>query len=154
MNDPVPTSPDPTTDLVAGHTPHPAEALDRYRAVGATQDEPLWSAFERSVARTPDAIAISDDTRSWTYRALRGAVHARAAGFLSAGLAPGDRVVLQYRNSGAFAITALGLVRAGLVPVMSLPAHRITEIAHLAATSGAACYVGDDIEVAAALAVR
>jgi mycobactin salicyl-AMP ligase len=151
---PVTTSTDPLTDLRAGFTPHPADALARYRTAGAVPALPLWSLLDDAVARTPDALAVSDDERSWTYAELRQAAHTRAAGFLAAGLLPGERVVVQYRNSGAFAVTALGLLRAGLVPVMTLPAHRITEIAHLAETGSAAAYVGDDEDIADALPSR
>ena len=47
-------------------------------------------------------------------------------------------------NSADFAVTLLGLLRLGVAPVMALPAHRIAEIAHLAAGAGAVAYIGAD----------
>lgn len=150
----VTISTDPLTALRAGHIPHPADARARYRATGVVPVEPVWSLLDHAADRSPGALAVSDDHRSWTYDELRHAVAARAAGFLDNGLIPGERVIVQYRNSGAFAISALGLLRAGLVPVMTLPAHRITEIAHLAETAGAAAYVGDHAAMAEQLPAR
>lgn len=134
-------------DLATGFVPHPDELIDRYRAAGIFDDRPLWSPLVDAAAATPDAPAVSDAEtgRTLTYAELLGAADGRAAGFAAAGLLPGNRAVLQLHNSAEFAVTFFGLVRAGIVPVMTLPAHRITEIAHLAAGSGARAYIGDDV---------
>ncbi|MEC8035860.1 MAG: AMP-binding protein, partial [Pseudomonadota bacterium] len=44
-------------------------------------------------------------------------------------------------NIPAFLSVTFGLFRAGLIPVFTLPAHRLTEITHFARKSGAAAYV-------------
>lgn len=93
-------------------------------------------------------MAVIDATKSpetvLTYSQLITAADRRAAGFAAAGLQAGDRVVLQLPNSADFAVTLLGLLRLGVAPVMALPAHRIAEIAHLAAGAGAVAYIGAD----------
>ncbi|MGU3293025.1 (2,3-dihydroxybenzoyl)adenylate synthase [Williamsia sp. M5A3_1d] len=151
MVQPTPTS---STDLATGFVPHTSEALARYRAAGVVDDAPLWDLLETAARRDPDAPAVSDTDRSLTYAELTDAVRRRAAGFRDAGLMPGARVILHQNNSVAFAVNFLGLLRAGVAPVMSLPAHRVTELAHLAETAGAIAYVGDAPDVASALTGR
>lgn len=137
-----------TADLRTGFTPQPAAAADRYRRAGIFADRALWQIVDRAAATFPDRPAATDRAdgrvRTLTFAELSRAMAARAAGFVAAGLRPGQRVVLQQNNSVDFAVTLLGLLRAGLVPVMALPAHRIAEIAHLAAGAGAVAHITED----------
>src|SRR5699024_8265156 len=54
---------------------------------------------------------------------------------------PGERVLVQLANMPEFLSVTFGLFRAGLIPVFALPAHRHTEIKHLAANAEAAAIV-------------
>ena len=134
--------------LADGYVPHPETAAKRYAEAGLFTGRALWQIVTDTATRLPDAPAVTgagtDGHRTLTYAELDRAARARAAGLLSAGLRPGERVILQQHNSAAFAITLLGLLRAGAVPVMTLPAHRISEISHLAACTGAVAYVTED----------
>jgi 2,3-dihydroxybenzoate-AMP ligase len=47
------------------------------------------------------------------------------------GLARGDRIVVQLPNCWQFVVLTLACLRAGIVPVMALPAHRRHELAYL-----------------------
>lgn len=133
--------------LETGFAPHRPDRADLYRAAGVFDDRPLWAPLADRAATDPDRPAVTDAATGFTltYRELLATADRRAAGFIGAGLKPGERVVLQLHNSVEFAATAFGLLRAGIVPVMALPAHRITEIAHLAAGSGARAYLCDDV---------
>ncbi|MCK8613051.1 (2,3-dihydroxybenzoyl)adenylate synthase [Gordonia sp. C13] len=144
----MPTPQDHATDLLDGFTPYADAQADRYRDAGLFRGLPLFAGFDASIDRAPDAPAVTDASidgpRTLTYSELREASLRRAAGFVEAGLRPGERVVLQQNNSLEFVVNLLGLLRAGVAPVMTLPAHRITEIAHLAAGAGAVAYIGED----------
>ena len=95
----------------------------------------------RDAARQwPDNIALRAGS-DLTYRQLDDAADRMAAGFSESGIAAGDRVVLQLPNTPAFVVTLFGLVRAGAIPVLCLPAHRAAEVGHLAELSGAVAYV-------------
>ncbi|MDL9937480.1 AMP-binding protein [Gordonia sp. ABSL1-1] len=135
-------------DLATGFTPHPIDSAIRYREAGLLATAPLWQLLDAQVAARPTQLAVTDasvdELGSLTYAELGAAVGRRAAGFAAAGLRPGQRVVLQVNNSLTFAVTALGLIRAGVVPVMALPAHRIAEIAHLAVGADAVAYISED----------
>ncbi|MFE0751878.1 (2,3-dihydroxybenzoyl)adenylate synthase [Gordonia sp. NPDC058843] len=144
----MPTHLDHVTDLLDGFTPHTDAQAQRFRDAGVFLDRPLFAALDLAAERTPDAPAVTDAStdgpRTLTYAEFRSATLRRAAGFVDAGLRPTQRVVLQLNNSLDFAVTLFGLLRAGVVPVMTLPAHRITEIAHLATGAGAVAYIGED----------
>lgn len=138
-----------TNDLVDGFVPHPTGAAQRYRDAGIFADLPLWHILGDGAARWPDSPAVSEITPdggslTLTYTHLWEAAGRRAAGFAAAGLRPGERVVLQQNNAVSFAVNFFGLLRAGVVPVMTLPAHRITEVSHLAAGAGAVAYITED----------
>ncbi|GAC52002.1 (2,3-dihydroxybenzoyl)adenylate synthase [Gordonia amicalis] len=139
---------DRVTDLLDGFTPYADVQAERYRDAGLFRGLPLFASFDASADRTPDAPAVTDAStdgpRTLSYSDLRAASLRRAAGFVGAGLRPGQRVVLQQNNSLDFVVNLFGLLRAGIAPVMTLPAHRITEIAHLAAGAGAVAYIGED----------
>ena len=49
--------------------------------------------------------------------------------------ARGDRIVVQLPNCWQFVVLTLACLRAGIVPVMALPAHRRHELAYLASTA-------------------
>lgn len=119
----------------------PDDFARRYRQAGYWRGETFSSILRRHAAERPDAIAIVDGERRWSYAELRRRADAHAAGFLALGLQPGDRVLVQLGNIAEFFSVVFGLFRAGLVPVYSLPAHRQTEIVHLATRSEAAAYI-------------
>lgn len=140
----MPTS---ASSLATGFVTHRRDLADRYRGADIFADVPLWQSLVDRAKSAPDSPAVTDadSGQHLTYRQLLDAADSRAAGFRKAGLEPGNRVVLQLHNSAEFAVTFFGLLRSGLVPVMALPAHRITEIAHLASGSGARGYLVDDV---------
>ncbi|QTZ90350.1 non-ribosomal peptide synthetase [Streptomyces auratus] len=92
------------------------------------QPAALHELFDAQEARDPDAVAVRDLTRSWTYRQLRARSELLAAELLRL---PGrDVAVLMGRSAGTVA-AALGVLKAGkaYVPVdPAFPAGRIAEI--------------------------
>lgn len=81
------------------------------------------------------ALAIIDSARAerWSYARLIAAVRGTATGFMQAGLAPGDYVLLRLGNRPAFPVAYLGAIAAGLLPVPTsaqLTPREITRIAH------------------------
>ena len=119
----------------------PKDFAKRYREAGYWRGETFPAFLRQRAAERADAIAIVDGFRRWTYSDLHRSSEAHAAGFLRLGLQPGQRVVVQIGNIAEFFSVVFGLFRAGLVPVYSLPAHRLTEIVHLARRSEAVAYI-------------
>src|SRR5690606_412678 len=57
------------------------------------------------------------------------------------GIRPGERVVVHLPNLPELVSVACGAIRAGIVPVFALPAHRSAEVLHFAEASEAVAYV-------------
>lgn len=119
----------------------PNEYAQRYRQAGYWRGETFGAMLRERAQRHPDRIAIVDGARRWTYAELDARADAVAAGLAARGLLPGDRVVVQLPNIAEFYEVIFGLFRAGLLPVYSLPAHRLTEVENAAQVSQARGYV-------------
>jgi 2,3-dihydroxybenzoate-AMP ligase len=119
----------------------PEDFARRYREKGYWRGETFSSFLRQRAAEHPDATAIVQGERRWSYAELLARAEAAAAGYLKAGLKPGDRVVVQLPNIAEFFSAVFGLFRAGMIPLYALPAHRITEITHFARKSEAAGYI-------------
>ncbi|WP_024800732.1 (2,3-dihydroxybenzoyl)adenylate synthase [Nocardia sp. BMG51109] len=127
-----------------GFVPIPAEFAETYRAAGYWTGEPLGELLRRAARQWPGrpALHTADGTRD--YAELDADADRMAYGLAALGITPGDRVVVQLPNVPEFVPVLFGLMRAGAVPVLTLPAHRRTEIEHLAALSGAVAYITVD----------
>jgi mycobactin salicyl-AMP ligase len=91
----------------------------------------------QAAANWPDRLAVADATSSHTYAELDTLADRAAAGFAALPVAPGERVLLQLPNSCRFTVALFGLLRAGAIPVMCLPGHRLAELTHFAEVSRA-----------------
>ncbi|HEY5856680.1 MAG TPA: AMP-binding protein [Aldersonia sp.] len=116
-----------------------------YRAAGYWTGDSVGSLLRTTAERTPDAPAVLDGETVLSYADVARRADRLAAGLLARGLRPGDRVMVQLPNRAVFAEIFFGLLRAGVIPVMCLPAHREAEIGHLAELSGAVGYVIADV---------
>ncbi|MGW2541710.1 (2,3-dihydroxybenzoyl)adenylate synthase [Kitasatospora sp. NPDC001574] len=128
----------------SGLTPWPEEAARRYSAAGHWDGRPLGRLLRDWTAAHGRRLAVVAGDRRLTYRQLDEQADRTAAGLFDLGIRSGDRVLVQLPNTGAFPVLLFGLTRLGAIPVLTLPAHRITEIGHLARLSGAVAYVIPD----------
>lgn len=133
-------------DLLNGFVPRDEVQNQHYEQHSLWHHRPLWSIIEDKAKETPDLIAVSDVDGSLTYSELLIEADRVAAGLLGDGLVAGDRVVFQWPNEVQFTKVFFGILRAGLVPVMALPAHGFNEIVHFIQTAGAKAYITTDID--------
>ena len=124
---------------ISEHTvPWPAADAARYVAAGYWAEIPLGTLLRGVADRTPAALAIVDPGADpaagvrLSHGELADRADAAAGRLLDLGLAPGDRVVVQLPNGWEFPVLLLACLRAGIVPVMALPAHRRAELSYLA----------------------
>ncbi|WP_433187598.1 (2,3-dihydroxybenzoyl)adenylate synthase [Actinoallomurus sp. CA-150999] len=127
-----------------GTVPWPEADADRHVAAGYWAGRPLGDLLRESAGRVPDVIALVDGAQRLSFAELADRADATAGRLLDLGLAAGDRIVVQLGNGWEFAVLTWACLRAGIVPVMALPAHRRTELAHLAAYSEAAAIAVPD----------
>ncbi|BBX72916.1 (2,3-dihydroxybenzoyl)adenylate synthase [Mycobacterium shinjukuense] len=134
---PVDPSRPAQTAALDGFIPFASERAARYRAAGYWTGRTVDSLLRRAATTWPDQVAVVDSLARHTYSDLDELVDRAAAGFAHLGIAPGDRVLLQLPNSCRFAVALFGLLRAGAIPVMCLPGHRLAELGCFAEASGA-----------------
>jgi non-ribosomal peptide synthetase component E (peptide arylation enzyme) len=86
---------------------------------------------------TPDAVALIDPDGAITFGQLDIRTESVAASLLGLGLAPGDRVLFQLGTNKDFFTAFYGCMKAGLVPVCTLPQYRSVEMLHFAERTAA-----------------
>lgn len=121
----------------AGFVPFPPLRAAGYRAAGYWAGHRVGSLLRKAAARWPDRVAVADDTGSYSYAELDELATRGAAGFAALDVEPGDRVLVALPNSSGFAVVLFALLRAGAIPVLCLPGHRLAELGHFAEVSGA-----------------
>lgn len=127
--------------MLDGFTPWPEDVASRYRDQGIWRGETLGTVLREAARCYGDKTALIHGDRRIGYAELDRWTDRLAAGFAAHGLRPGDRIVVQLPNVPEFVAIAFGLMRLGVKLVFSLPAHRVTEIVHLADLSGAVGYL-------------
>jgi 2,3-dihydroxybenzoate-AMP ligase len=95
---------------------------------------PLGDVVRAGADRAPRRTALVDPAAGvrLDYAALVERADACAVRLRRLGLAAGDRIVVQLPNVWEFVVLTLACLRAGVVPVMALPAHRRAELGYLA----------------------
>ncbi|MFD3687481.1 (2,3-dihydroxybenzoyl)adenylate synthase [Nocardiopsis sp. NPDC058631] len=131
---PAPTAAEPPLD---GWTPYPEEFSAAYREAGYWTGETFGAFLRDRARRFADRTAVVAGTTRWTYADLDTRADALAAGLARLGVAEGDRVVVHLPNTAVLVEAVFALFRLGALPVYALPAHRRSEITHMAATTGA-----------------
>jgi mycobactin salicyl-AMP ligase len=144
------TTPEPTSQpaefparstILQGFVPFSPDRVRAYRAAGWWTEKPLDSVLRHAASSWPQRTAVADSGASCTFAELDQLADRSAAGFAALGIRPGERVLLQLPNTVGFAVALFGLLRAGALPVMCLPGHRLAEMSHFAAVSEAVAVV-------------
>lgn len=128
-----------------GFTPWPEDTALAYRRAGHWQGRPLPELLHDRAREHGPRTALVHGTTRLTYFQLDRRVSRMAAGLRLRGVEPGKRVVVQLPHTPEFVVTVFALMRAGAIPVLSPPAHRETEIAHLVAATEAVGYAGPTV---------
>ena len=127
------------TPVAEGVTPWPGELARAYTERGWWRGRALGAELLAAADANPGAVALVDGDIRLTYRSLAARADALASRLVDElGLVREDRIVVQLPNCWQFVVLTLGCLRAGIVPVMALPAHRKQELTYLAAHSEAA----------------
>ncbi|HEV2673830.1 MAG TPA: acyl-CoA synthetase [Aliidongia sp.] len=103
----------------------------------------IGDGLRRAAARFRDQEALRYGDRRWSYRALDRAADRVARRLIDLGLDTGDRVAAYGRNSDAYLIAWLGIVRAGLVHVPVNYALTAAELGYIVGQSGARLVLTD-----------
>jgi non-ribosomal peptide synthetase component E (peptide arylation enzyme) len=119
--------------------PYPAEFVERYADV--LGDLTIAQEFQRTADAHADRLALVTPDEEISYAELDRRSDRVAIGLRDLGLEPGERVLMQFTNSGWAVIAWYGLIKAGLVPVATLAQHREHEIFDIAGQSEPAAHL-------------
>lgn len=126
-----------TSHTREGAVSWPLEDAASYRAKGYWEDRALGAYILDTADRFPGKTALVDGDVRISYGELIDRMDAAAGRLLELGLRKDDRILVQLPNCWQFTVLTLACFRAGIVPVMALPAHRQFELAYLAELSEA-----------------
>jgi fatty-acyl-CoA synthase len=92
--------------------------------------ETIGRAFDDTAHRfaSRDALIVPLQQVRWSYAELKHRVDLLAAGLLSLGLKPGDRLGIWAPNCAEWAVTQFASAKAGLILVNINPAYRLSEL--------------------------
>jgi 2,3-dihydroxybenzoate-AMP ligase len=122
----------PVTPIAEGVVSWPEDAVQEYVARGWWRGQSLGQELWSVADVHPERIALIDGDVRLSHATLIARSDALATRLRDElGLQRGDRIVVQLPNCWQFVVLTLACLRAGIVPVMALPAHRRYEIGYL-----------------------
>jgi non-ribosomal peptide synthetase component E (peptide arylation enzyme) len=121
--------------------PYPPEFVARYRDAGLWGGRTIADEFHAVAQAHPDRLAVAGLDDRVTYRELDTRTDVLAAGLAGLGLRPGDPVLFQVTNRIGAVVAWYGVLKAGLVPVCTLAAHRGHEIGEISRRVGAVAHL-------------
>lgn len=133
-----------TVDTTQGSpdvVPYGDQAAQRYREAGVWGDSTIAQEFHRVAQEHPQNIAVVSPDRSIDYAELDRLTDVLAYGISELGLAPGGTVLLQLTNRWTTVVAWYGLLKAGLVPISTLPQHGSHEILTIGRQAGAVAHI-------------
>jgi 2,3-dihydroxybenzoate-AMP ligase len=111
---------------------YPGDFAARYAAEGLWRGHTIAGELHAVAVRQPDAPALADGDTILSWRELDEKTDLVAAGFITAGLRPGDPVLLQLENRLETVLIWYGLIKAAAIPVATLSVHRGHELRQIA----------------------
>jgi len=120
---------------------YPADLAGRYRQAGLWGTRTIAGELHAVAAAHPQREAVVAPDGRLTYRELDGRTDVLAAGLAGLGLVPGDPVLFQVTNRLGAVVAWYGVLKAGLVPVCTLAAHRGHEIGEISRRVGAVAHL-------------
>jgi non-ribosomal peptide synthetase component E (peptide arylation enzyme) len=127
--------------LATGERLYPSELADRYRAAGLWSERTTGQEIRSIADRFPDRIAVVSLSDSLTYTELDARTDRLAVALRDLGLELQDPVVFQMGNELEAVVGWYGALKAGLVPIASLPNHGAYEIGHIIEFTGARAHL-------------
>ena len=134
------------TPIADGTVPWPEDLARDYAQAGWWRGQALGTEIVAVADARQAATALVDGGMRISYASLAARADALASRLTDGlGLERGDRIVVQLPNCWPFVVLTLGCLRAGIVPVMALPAHREHELAYLCEHSEARALAVPDV---------
>jgi non-ribosomal peptide synthetase component E (peptide arylation enzyme) len=131
-------------------------ALETYLRAGILREQTLTDALAQALERHKDRAAVVGADGTLTYGELDEASDRLAASLLEMGAMPLDRALFQLGNCPEMVIALMACLKAGIIPVCTIAAHREAEIGAIGKHVSARLHFvqGDHKDDLAAFAVK
>ena len=126
--------------MLDGFVGWPDEYIRKYQEAGYWQGRVVGDIIDDAIKNFPGRTAISSAGNHVTYGEFGRKVERLALHLLDMGHKPLDRLILQLPNAAETLYLYFAAVKIGVIPVMTLPAHRQTEIGYFAEFTDAISY--------------
>jgi non-ribosomal peptide synthetase component E (peptide arylation enzyme) len=120
---------------------YPDDLARRYRRSGLWGTRTIADELRAVAAAHPQREAVVALDGRLTYRELDESTDVLGAGLAGIGLVPGDPVLFQVTNRLGAIVAWYGVLKAGLVPVCTMAAHRGHEIGEISRRTGAVAHL-------------
>ena len=120
---------------------YPDDLARRYRRSGLWGTRTIADELRAIATAHPQREAVVAHDGRMTYRELDESTDVLAAGLAGLGLVPGDPVLFQVTNRLGAIVAWYGVLKAGLVPVCTLAAHRGHEVGAISRRTGAVAHL-------------
>ncbi|MCD2195059.1 AMP-binding protein [Actinomycetospora endophytica] len=120
---------------------YPDDLVTTFRDAGLWGTRTLGEELHAAALRFADRDAVVAAEGRLTYAELDARTDRIAAGLAGTGLEPGDPVIVQATNRLETVIAWYAMLKAGLVPVATLAAHRGHEVGQISRTVGARAHL-------------
>ncbi len=122
---------------IAGVVYPPTEVLKKYIDDGVLREETVVDALNKTFRQHPKRPALVGPFGQLSYGDLDEQSTRLAAALLDMGLAPRDRALFQMANCPELVIALIACLKAGIIPVCTVAAHRQAEIGAIGGHAGA-----------------
>lgn len=116
---------------------HPPDLVAGYRESGVWRGLTLGQELHVIAGSIPDRVAVVSGHERLTYRELAERTDRVAAGLMALGARPGERALFQTGNSLETVLAYFGCLKAGVIPVCTLPLHGSAEMSFMAGHTAA-----------------
>lgn len=122
------------------------ERLRQYVEAGVLPVQSLADAFRQSFRQNAQRVALYTAGGEVSYAELDAITDRFAAALLNLGIRPQERALFQTNNCPELLYAFIGCLKAGVIPVCTLAAHREQEIGYLGCHADARVHIvqGDD----------
>ncbi|WP_353142543.1 (2,3-dihydroxybenzoyl)adenylate synthase [Acinetobacter pragensis] len=127
-----------------GIVQYPPEFVEKYIAKGYWVGQTISEFFIECAEKYSQNTALICGERKFSYTQLQQRIDEFAVYLSRQGYQVGDAVVIQLPNIAEFFIAYFGALRIGMRPIMSLPAHRHSEVSHFIGQTHAKLYICAD----------
>ncbi|GAF46436.1 AMP-binding protein [Rhodococcus wratislaviensis] len=128
-------------DSGVGAVLYPPEIEADYLRRGVWKPGTIAEHLHAAALQWPERPALVSESETLTFAGLDQLTDRRASGLVELGLPVGGRVLLQLHNRPSTVVAWYSLLKAGLVPVCTLPLHRHHEISEIGRQTAAIAHL-------------